>query len=122
MSDLPLRIFLPLVLSSVVVATAGCAKSDGTAGAPATTAHASMAPPGMPATVSSSPGMTLRVRLSEPIAKVEALAGDPAVVCVYDDRFFFRYRLGAAERRGGHGRCLAQRQDERRGLPGERYR
>ncbi len=82
MSDLPLRIFLPLVLSSVVVATAGCAKSGGTAGAPATTAHASTAPPGNACDRKLITRDDVAGLLSEPIAKVEVLAGDPQS-CVF---------------------------------------
>jgi hypothetical protein len=83
MSAFPPRIFLPLVLSWVVVATVGCARTGSTAGAPATTANAtSAAPPGNACDRNLITKQDVAGLLSEPIAKVEALHGDPQS-CVF---------------------------------------
>ena len=78
MNTIPPRIFLPLVLSWIVVATAGCAKTGSTAGAPATTANA----PGNACDRNLLTKDDVAGLFSEPIAKVEALKGDPQS-CVF---------------------------------------
>jgi hypothetical protein len=83
MNAFPPRIFLPLLLSWIVVATAGCAKTGSTAGAPATTANAtSAAPPGNACDRNLITKDDVAGLFSEPIAKVEALKGDPQS-CVF---------------------------------------
>ncbi len=83
MSAFPQRIFLSLVLSGVVVATAACAKTGGADGASVTTANTtSAAPAGNACDRNLITKNDVAGLLSEPIATVEPLKGDPQS-CVF---------------------------------------